>query len=223
MFNAAKVLSVIFLVLFLSSCAPKLADEYVQQTMMADFRQTLIAENTATAMAFTPTPKNTPTPRPTPTPNLGSFNNPIPLGISQKIYSLEAGMTSTAFVIETLRGQEANGIAKSTLGWIYSTPRDDQEYLGIKVHIKFQPDDPNEENSIYPYWHFTLRYQPLGPDTWSEDGVAKFAEGYMEIEGEGWIFFLIRKDSDPLLYFQPFLMMYEQYGIRDTGVFFSIE
>jgi hypothetical protein len=92
----------------------------------------------------------------------------------------------------------------------------------VRVFLKFLwYEDPNSQ-SLIPYWHVTLRYSDGGNDIWSVDPVDSVAEGYPPIEGTGWVFFLMKKDSTPYLYFQPQLIVMEQNGIRTSGVYFRL-
>ena len=72
--------------------------------------------------------------------------------------------------------------------------------------------------------HLTLRYEGAGSDIWSVWPAHDwdFTEGYVPIEGEGWVIFKIREGSEPLLYFQPFLIAAEQFGLRTSGVYFDL-
>jgi hypothetical protein len=120
-------------------------------------------------------------------------------------------------------GEEANALAKSHFGWSYNEPIDDQEILA--VYVKFQLSDennPNEDTIISPYWHLTLRYENGGRDIWSENVAEWFDEGYPPLEGEGWIYYRIRKDSKPMLYFQPNLIILEPLGVTNVGAYFKL-
>jgi hypothetical protein len=75
---------------------------------------------------------------------------------------------------------------------------------------------------IYTFWHVTIRNSDGRNDIWSEDFSNSIAEGYPPIEGTGWIFFLIKKDSALYLYFQPDLITSDQIGIRTSGAYFKL-
>lgn len=185
----------------------------------------------------TPSPTITRTPKPTstPTPALGSFVNPLHLGasiivnpISQELIdqgidpNLLGEMECT--LLEVVNGKEALDLAKKEGKYsVYDPLLEGQEYLGVRVRIKqISSSDPNNVQTIYPYWHLTLRDENEGPDVWSEAFVDIFAQGYVPIEGEGWVLFKIKEGSTPYLYFSPWLMQSEQVGIRDTGAYFQL-
>lgn len=205
-------------------------------TSTPTFTVTPTVTNTPTV---TPTPTQTPTPLPTdtpiPTPTLvpGSFSSPLGIGDVVTLVEipeeyLKAGAENPEELQFTLldakRGLEAQQLAQQYLGWLtYAEPIEGQEYLAVSVHLKvLRYGDNNEVKSIYPYWSLTLRYTEEGSDTWSVDPVQKFTEGYPPIEGEGWVFYLIKKDSKPFLYFQPELMIAEQAGVREHGAYFQL-
>lgn len=128
-------------------------------------------------------------------------------------------------LIDVQRGEAANQLARQNLDvYDYKDPIADQEYLGVNIRIEYLEslDRQNEVLSLYPYWHLTLRYSPEGNDIWSSGFSDNLVEGYLPLSKECWVFFLIRKDTMPLLYFQPNLMASEPYGYRTEGVFFNL-
>jgi len=184
----------------------------------------------------TPLPTNTlgptDTPWPTATPIYGTFDSPlvkensislpvVPLAFRKDPNLSDGEIEFTLLGIKT--GDEAQAQAKQTLNWYtFQTPIVGQEYIAIQGHLKFSKQNDNTVETIYPYWSLTLRYQDGGDDTWSINPVDITAQGYQPIEGTFWIFFLVKKDSQPLLYFQPNLMIMEQHGIRISGAYFDI-
>jgi len=174
----------------------------------------------------------TSTKKPTSTPIPGGFNSPLKMGDTislvmipedyRKNPNVGSGNISLA-LLDLATGEEANNLAKNHFDWTYDEPSDDQEILA--VYVKFQLTDennPNEDTVIYPYWHLTLRYENGGRDIWSENYVERFDEGYPPLEGEGWIFYRIRKNSNPFLYFQPNLVILEGLGVTNVGAYFKL-
>lgn len=198
---------------------------------------TATATNTSTpTITNTPTttltPKPTNTPRPSPTTVAGSFRNPASIGdsLTYGIVPKNEDIFKVT-LLEVVRGDEAVEVVKSeaNCGYFgiqsdYSTCRliEGQEYLGVKVLYEFISGDMNIKQIMYPYWSFTLRYEDAGQDVWSMDDPL-WAEGYLPLSKEGWIFFKIRRDSQPFLYFQPLLMINEQFGARTQGGYFSLK
>lgn len=115
-------------------------------------------------------------------------------------------------------------MAKSEGIWNnYWPPIEGQEFLAIRIRIEVLEAPKEEVFLVYPYWHLTLRYESGGNDTWGIHMPSeKWAEGYAPIEGGGWYFFVVRQGSDPLLYFQPMLMIHEQVGYRTSGAYFDL-
>jgi hypothetical protein len=171
----------------------------------------------------TPTSSNTPTPRPTSTPVYGSLYMPAPMGVTIIRRKDLTGEEMAATVLEVRRGDNANNLAKTELYFCFDTPIQGQEYIAIKVKLDVLKADPNEVFTIYTTFSLTLRYSDGGNDIWGNDCFEKLAEGYPPFSGTGWVFFKIKKDSKPLLYFQPQLMSLEQFGYRTSGAYFSLE
>lgn len=180
-----------------------------------------------------PTATYTPEPTTTSTPQPGSFINPLRIGdsISLETVPEEVRVPEVDYydkwdmtLLDVKVGEEANLLAKEHFGWIYyDEPIEGQEYLAVYVRQKILYSfDNNEVETIYAYWNLTLRYEDGGRDIWSVDVLQKLAEGYPPIEGEGWVFFLIRTGSEPKLYFQPRLMISEQLGYRTLGVYYQL-
>lgn len=200
---------------------------------------TITPTNTTTpTYTISPTkkPTNTRVPtstkKPTSTPIPGGFNFPLKMGDTislvmipedyRKNPNVGSGIMNLTLT-DLAIGEEANTLAKSHLGWSYKQPIEDQEYLAIYVKIKFTDEkNSNETTTLYSYFSLTLRYDNNGSDIWSEDFVKKLGEGYPPIEGEGWVFYLIRKGSKPMLYFQPNLISLETIGVRNVGVYFKL-
>ena len=130
-----------------------------------------------------------------------------------------------ATLLEVVRAEEADLLAQKEMSWyMYEPPKNGQEYIAVHVSLERVEGDPNEFESLYGYWSFTIRYSETGPDTWTADiGGGPWAEGYIPVEGNGWLFFLIREGSEPLLYFHPNLIIVETFGIRTGGGFFSLD
>ena len=239
-----KLVILIVCLFILTACSQQPSVDVIQtaiaQTSLAQPSPTSTIEPSVTP---TPVPTNTPTITPsptftqtaslTPTQIVGSIKNPLKIGdliildAVPKQY-LKAGATNPAVMELELkdmkREEEAKKLAKKYLDWgTYIEPANDQEYLCVYVRIKIvETDHMNETETIYPYWSLTLRYTNAGNDVWSSNPIAKFGEGYPPLEGEGWVFFLIRKNSEPFLYFQPYLMMSEQVGYRKSGAYFDL-
>jgi len=226
--------------LALAACGPTSEQVSASQTNIA---MTVIADITAQAPTstntpiptntqsptLTPTPAKTPTPRPTNTPVYGTFRNPAPIGITMERRSdegvkIEARETIALTLLDVLRGDEANQLAKSEVGrFTYQPPIEGQEYIATKLFFDVVDANPNKIFTIRPFWSLTLRYEEGGSDITSVESLKILGEGYPPISGEGWVFFLVRKDTQPLLYFQPNLIVFEQFGFRTSGAYFSLE
>jgi hypothetical protein len=214
----------------LSACGPTEADiqEAIEQTQSA---YTPTQSFTETPQA-TRTPKPTNTPRPTQTPIIGSFAHPLHVGDSiilpiipieyRKDENYNGGEIEFK-LLEARSGDQAISEAKLQLDqFSYKEPISGQEYIAIKGFLKIHSyADNNQVKVLYPYWNLTLRSSDGGTDIWSVDPIYSVAEGYPPIEGEFWIFFLVREDSDQYLYFQPELIAMEQSGVRTSGVYFE--
>lgn len=190
---------------------------------------TLTPTNTLTP-TITHTPTETSTPRPTSTPTYCSFQHPAPIGISCRRDSgpafedtgSETEMETT--VLEVMRGEQANQLAQATLHWYeYSVPIEGQEYIAIKIRFLAEPKNVNEVEKVFASFNYTLRYEADGSDIYLVDMTQLLAEGYPPLSGEDWLFFLIRKDSKPFLYFQPLLAQSETVGIRSYGAYFDLQ
>lgn len=182
---------------------------------------------------LTPTPRPTVTPIPTSTPVPGAFDAPLRIGESVTLEALPeeyrkegaSGLAEFKFeLLEVKFGDDAKQQAKQNLNWVtYQEPIENQEYFAIrgKLYLLWSGDN-NQVEVIYPYFHFTLRYEEGGKDIWCMDYTDKVAEGYPPIEGEFWIYFLIRSGTEPYLYFQPNLIASEHLGIRTFGAYFRL-
>ncbi len=128
-------------------------------------------------------------------------------------------------LIDVKIGDEAKLLAQQNLDWInYEEPIDEQEYLAVYVRLKLLNSKENlEVETIYPFWDLTLRYSEGGDDIWSVYPAETLNQGYPPIEGEGWVFYLIREGQIPHLYFQPDLMVGEQLGVRLHGAYFNLQ
>lgn len=185
------------------------------------------AETPVPSLTDTPVPKpiNTPTPIP-----LGAFTNPVPLGTGITVSNEPLkNLQMSATVLEVLRGSEANELAKSVSYMIdkdgYVGPRDlieNQEYFAVKVKLVLESGPLNETYPLYSGMHFSLRYEEAGNDIWCDNVTDILHEGYPPLEGEGWLFFRIREGTEPLLYFQPELMVSEVVGFRTHGAYLAL-
>ncbi len=224
----------IFISLILSACSLSKAE--IQEGLPPQLpAQTPSSTNTLKAIdtptiTSTPTVTKTPTPKPsitpTPTPLPGSFSNPARIGdeINVQIEAPGGILEMNALLLEHSRGVQALNLARSNLDWLtFKEPIEGQEYIAIRIKLEL-PNylDPDAVVTIDPYWHLTLRREEDSSDIWSVDAGAEWAEGYPPIEGTGWVFFLVRKETEYSLYFHPFLMITEQIGIRTGGAFFYL-
>ena len=177
--------------------------------------------NTPTATG-TPTPRPTNTPKPTPLP--GEFSNPAKIGMTVSRYGSSVSLSKLeATLLEVLRGEEAENLARSHL-FFFSKPFQGQEYLAVKARLDFiDVLEPENAESIYPTWTFTLRYSENGSDTYAENVADLWAEGYVPFSGEGWVFFLVKEGSEPYLYFHPLLTVVKQFGVTTGGAYFILE
>jgi len=223
--------------LSLGSASP-VATDITQEPSVADVTSTSVPSPTPIpTWTPTPSPTNTPrptrtprptnTPRPTPTPSLGTFAHPAPIGValtrSDPLSSIQTPYQMSTTVLEVRKGEEAARLARSQLySLTFSEPIEGQEYIAVRVKLEVKSGPSNEVYSLYPYWHLTLRYEPSGTDIWSQDVIDMWDKGYPPLGGEGWVFFLARTGSEPLLYFQPNLIVNEQLGYRTLGAFFTL-
>gem|GEM_PF-6611418 len=131
----------------------------------------------------------------------------------------------SATLLDVQRGDAAKQLAQQYMSWFqYVEPIEGQEYLAIYIRMELlETQNPNEVQIIYPAWHLTLRYSPEDHDIWAYNIYNILAEGYVPISGEEWVFYLIRKNTKPSLYFQPFLQIDERFGFRTQGAFFKLE
>jgi hypothetical protein len=190
-------------------------------------------------ITITPTPRDTltpfptNTPRPTSTPVYGSFQDPAPIGMTIIRWSdeglpvtLSDRFKMSATVLEVKRGNDAYHqaqLADKYNGLFYNPLLDGQEFLAIMIKADILEADPTTVFITYEYWHFTLRYSQDGNDIWSEDVLEKIAEGYPPLSGTFWRIFRIKQDTQPYLYFQPNLLINEDYGYRTSGAYFSLK
>ena len=237
--NKVILIYVFTLAFTLVACGP--SEEEMNATMVAEMTEnaptstftplptsTSLPTDTPTitpTQTITPTKTLTQTSTSTPTPAPGSFANPAPIGMEMR--RLDGTINKwemTAELLDVKRGEDGNELAKEELGWIYyEAPLEGQEYLCVKVRIEFlKTAEENEVEAIYPFWNFTLRYSETGSDIWGQT-TDLWAEGYVPIEAEGWILFLVKEGTEPLLYFHPQLMVTETRGVRTGGAFFSLE
>lgn len=175
---------------------------------------------------LTPTPAPSITPMPSPTLEIGTFQSPASVGVMlTRTSDPSKHITMTATLLEFIRDAEAEKLAQSlsACGMFPCKPLSaDEEFLGVKVRLEIIDGDINEKYPIYPYWSLTLRYDEAGKDTWSVNPFQDWGEGYIPVAGEGWVFYRIRKASQPLLYFHPFLIVTEQLGVRTKGGYYSL-
>jgi hypothetical protein len=208
-------------------------------TMVADsFQKTQTYYKALTPTATrtpTATPRPTNTPWPTPTPIKGTWNNPYRVGDTATVnvndyIDFVPGTPATIRtfqLLQVVRGEDARLLAKEKTNWFYSftEPIEGQEYIAVKGKMAYLQDiDQNSVYEIDAFWSLTLRYQLNGFDTWDANSYTSdpWDKGYLPIEGEGWIFYLIQKGSIPVLFFEPDLMIFEQHGERSAGVYFQL-
>lgn len=175
----------------------------------------------------TPGPTNTPlptrTPLPTATTIAGTFENPLPIGSTFTQPDVGNTTTVSCTVLDAVYGDEANKLEQTSPdhSMFSARPSADQEYVAVKVKLTLDAEDKYQKTTLLPLFQLALRYSQSGSDTMSKD-LTPWAEGYPPLEGEGWVFFLIKKGSSPLLYFQANLAAAEQFGYRTQGVYFAI-
>lgn len=226
------IAGVLSLIIFLLAGCISIKDATISKTTVTSTQyltNTLPPPTKTSTVAATHTPTKPPTA--TPTPIKGSFENPLVVGETISVrpnpnkdpdYPDWFEMECT--LVEYAAGERALNIAIENGDYSsYSPLIEGQEYLAVYVKLKLiEVKDPNNLEILYPYWSLTLRYQEEGDDLWSEDYVKQFAQGYVPIEGEGWVFFRIKQGSKPFLYFSPFLIVTEQVNVRNTGVYFRL-
>jgi hypothetical protein len=181
----------------------------------------------------TPSPTKTYTPRPTATLETGTFKNPAGIGDTLTYSDAPAEFYRMSLtLLDLVRGKDASVLVRTEgdcgyfgAGSQYSPCYllEKQELIVVKVRIDWFGGDKNKENTLYPYWSLTLRYENGGSDIWSMDPVLIWDKGYIPLKGEGWVFFKIREGSQPRLYFQPMLMVGEGFGFRTQGGYFMLE
>lgn len=214
----------------MASCGPSPEDIANTQVAVSQLQtsavSTVYAQMTANGPTATLLPTSTPrpmsTPKPTPTP--GAFSNPAPIGSSIALWDGPVKFNKfNVTLLDVQRGEAGKQVAQQNMEWYsYQEPIEGQEYLAVLVRIDYlETDTPNEVQSTNPYFHLTLRYSFDGDDIWASD-MSKLVEGYVPYSFESWVYFLIRKDTQPMLYFQPYLMVAEQYDFRTDGGFFNL-
>lgn len=209
-------------VILLPSCSPD--DLELPATNTPTSSSTHAPTHTPSA-THTQTPTSTATTTPTPTPiPLGYFLNPYSFNEAVRVFDSPLGdETWELTLLEILRGANADKKAREIMSWLeYETPIESQEYIALRVSLRIEGPE-NEVLNIWPYVSLTLRYEDSGKDLWSEPTRSFRKKGYSPLEDEGWIFFLIRQDSYPMLYFQPWLMTNEVLGYRTEGVYFGLQ
>ncbi|PKN85279.1 MAG: hypothetical protein CVU46_11660 [Chloroflexi bacterium HGW-Chloroflexi-8] len=232
------LVSLIFLI-FLVSCNhnSEINDPIMTIVPTSTFKVTTTNTKMPTP-TFTPTTTRTPLPtstiKPTATTIPGKFSAPLSLGesISLEAVPEEFRNSKTKNGVEEVKaelldikvGEEARILANQKLkSWANQELIPGQEYLAILVKVTvLWCRDNNEVVTIYPYWHFRLRYKDGGDDIDPVNLVEKFAEGYPPLEGEGWVFFLIKSGTKPYLYFQPNYLIYEKFDITNFGAYFKL-
>ncbi len=240
--NSTKLLIICVIIFSLGACqaaqqgnntkTPPVNQQIVMETMVAELLTKASWTKTPTETpAPTQTKSPTSTPFPSATPIRGTFKNKLKIGdnielpvIPEKFFNQGvAYQGKLEFTFQDVKfGNEALVLARNSLGYGFQNPISGQEYVAIKGHLKFDnQNDTNKVADIYPDWSLTLRYTDGGDDTWTGE-LNNIAEGYPPLEGDFWIYFLIREGSNPSLYFQPHLMIIEPLGHRTYGVYFEI-
>ena len=215
--------------ILLASCGPSLEDTANTQAAVSQLQtsavSTVYAQMTANGPTATPrptyTPRPTSTPYPSPTP--GAFSNPAPIGSTITLWDYSHALSKYSLtLIDVQRDEAAKQLAQQFLSWYYyDEPIEGQEYIAIYVRMDYlETTRPNEVDNINPQLHLTLRYSLTDTTTvFSQDFVQHLAEGYVPLSGEGWVFYLVRKDTQPFLYFMPWNAMEETYN---QGAFFNL-
>ena len=169
-----------------------------------------------------PTPRPSATPQPTRTPVPGTFQNPIPLGTSATMPNSRYPADMTVTVLEVRRGKEGAAVARRLEPYLYRAPVDKQEYLAVKLKLQWLTGNPNKKIYTVSIGDFALRYEDDDSVLWPE-GLNKIIDGYVPVENEAWLAYLIREGSQPVLYAQPDLDLSRSYGIKSNpGLYFSL-
>jgi len=233
--HQCAILLLLALPILVVSCGP--SEDDIRATVVAEFTQESPKATSTVRPSATPTKTLTPTSRPTrtplptqtptPTPQPGSFENPLPIGedIAVQVTTSNGNLVMGCIVYEALRGEDARRVAKAELTWPdYEEPISGQEYVAVRLELEFlEYLVPNKVQQIYPGWNLSLRSSEDGNDTYTVNGLDKWAEGYLPLKAEGWVFFLVREGTTQYLYFQPGLLVLEQLGMRSEGVYISLE
>lgn len=176
---------------------------------------TPLPTSTSTPTA-TRTPSPTRTPQPTATLAPGAFRNPVQVGETVDVWTHYRDGHYEATVLEVARNTAASNC--------FYDLAPGEECMGVRLRLSsvLRKRDQRQE-TLYPYFHFTLRYQKDGRDIWSDSVIANFGSGYAPVSGEGWIYYRLQAGSHPYLYFQPNLIVEETFGWRSSGAYMSLE
>jgi hypothetical protein len=128
----------------------------------------------------------------------------------------------TITVLEVKRGKDALATARR-LQYFFTAPVEKQEYLLVKIKIQWLTGSSTKKIITFTYGDFALRYDNNG-ESLLPSQIDRLAEGYVPLEKEGWLQFLIREGSQPVLYVQPELVVAQKLGLdTDTGLYYSLE
>lgn len=187
-----------------------------------------IATQTPKATA-TPLPKPTATPRPTQATPLGHFSNPAAVGdvltVSAPPDRADPMAVMRYSLLDAVRGSKADTLASQELDrYSYQKPIQGQEYIGALVKLELLKYEETSIQYLWPGWHLRLRLEEGGSFIYAVNGLTEFAVGYPPLEGEGWVFFLIKEGTQPYLYAQPFIEIMEAgaLGSLNWGAYFRL-
>ncbi len=128
-----------------------------------------------------------------------------------------------ATLLDAMRGDQAWQLAQTELSCrAYCGPQADEELMAVKVRLEWTKGNPGVTQTLFPYKSLAVRYEETSEDIWCLEYQDQWAEGEIPISGEGWVFFKIRKGSQPVLYFSPLLVVYGPQGYELGGGYFLL-
>ena len=153
----------------------------------------------------------------------GTFAQPLPLDVSAVRYDERNHSNEIALaVLEVLRGADAEQFAAESLDAESLPPlADGAEYLTVKVIFDIKHAPASDTLPLYPHWHVVLREENAGEDIAIVNWRDMAMEAVPPYSAETWLFFIVHKDSQPLLYFQPY-RIYSSEEFRNSGAYFSL-
>jgi len=167
-------------------------------------------------------PESTPTQTTAARPEIGAFGNPAHIGDRLRI-EMKDGVAPLEMYVELLdaaSGEAASQLAAENLSYPGEL-LEGQEYVAVKVHIEIVRGLEGEDmvTALYGEFHMALRRSPEGTNIGATASGGPWAEGYLPLKGERWLFFKVRADTQYYLYASPYLAV---TGDTTGGAYFTL-